>query len=309
MQYFSTLALIFVGVLLPGAAQYTFASSDPYCYGKTPKSAMSTALKSSYVVMGKCDMPQRFNEPTTVLWRSTGTYEPDIGRTTEDIVVLAARLDEPSQFYGRSQTVMRCLADPWLTTDAICDGTVASASAPLNRINATNTIDWGHSSPLGAMIAEKINHYRRPYGSIVNDGARKDLNSQYQHYDLVQYKTNPNMLQSTAPIITSPQPNARVTSSSFKIQIAPSNNLTGTHILVQFTKTDGPPNQLRPTYAWRRLTSELANGAYLPTDIVTKGQWTLRARIDAPQLGDFSADVPFTYEPAIATKPRKGIGM
>lgn len=207
--------------------------------------------------------------------------------------------------------MMRCIADPWLTINSTCDGIVATADAPLNRPGAAHTIGWGQSLSLGSIITGKINYYSRPYSAILNDGARNALNVQYQErYSQVQYKANPNMLQSTAPIIESPQPNARVTSSSFKIQIVPSKNLNGTHILVQFTKEDGPPNVLKPTYTWRRLTSELRNGASLPTDIITtKGRWTLRARIDAPQLGDFSDDVPFTYEPAIATKPRKGVGM
>ena len=308
MKCFSILALIVVGVLFPGAAQHTFGSGDPYCYGKTLESAASTARKSTYVFMEECDLPRtRLNQPATVVWRGIGTYEPGTGGTTEDIVIFAPRLDESSRPYGRFQAMMRCIADPWLTVNSTCDGIVAIADTPMNRLGAARTIGWGQSFPLGPTITGKIKYYGRPYSAISNDGASKALNVQYQErYGQVQYKANPNMLQSTAPIIESPQPNARVTSSSFKIQIVPSKNLTGTHILVQFTKDDGPPNQLKPTYAWRRLTSELSNGAYLPTDIIaTKGRWTLRARIDAPQLGDFSADVPFIYEPAIAIKPRK----
>src|SRR5688572_17900526 len=95
MQYFSIFALILVGVLFPGAAQHTFGSSDPYCYGKTLKSATSTARTSRYVFTEKCLLPERLNQSTTILWRGIGTYEPGTGRTTEDIVVLAQRPDEP----------------------------------------------------------------------------------------------------------------------------------------------------------------------------------------------------------------------
>ena len=312
MNYLSLLALILIGVVFPGIAQRTFGSSDPYCYGKTLESAVSPARKSTYVFMEKCVLQEtRFNQSTTILWRGIGMYEPATGRTTENIVVLAQRPDEPVRAYGRFQAMMRCPADPWLTTTSTCNDIVATGDGPLHRMGEVNSIGWMPSSRLGARVAGKINFYSRPYSAILNDGDGKALNVQYpERYSQVQYKRNPNMLQSTAPIIESPQPNARVTSSSFKIQIVPSKNLSGTHILVQFTKDDGPPNQLKPTYAWRRLTSELRDGAYLPTDIVaTKGRWTLRARIDAPQLGDFSDDVPFIYEPAIAIKPRKGVGM
>src|SRR5215467_2258433 len=56
-MHFSILALMLVGVLFPGAAQYAFGSTEPYCYGKTSKSA-STALRPTYVFTAKCDLPQ-----------------------------------------------------------------------------------------------------------------------------------------------------------------------------------------------------------------------------------------------------------
>lgn len=112
---------------------------------------------------------------------------------------------------------------------------------------------------------------------------------------------------STAPKIISPQSNTRVISSAFKIQIVPQSHFSGTHILVHFTKLGAPAGQLTQTFPWVMPTSELAKGASLPTNIFTSnlgGPWSVRARVESPKPGDFSADVPFTFAPVATTKPR-----
>lgn len=312
---------VFCFLIVLGARD-TFASgeflhlpeTDPDygCYGRAPQSATFTNQKSTYVFTGKCDLLRtRLNLRTTAPWTGTGTYEPATGRTTEDIIVPAPRLDEPSRPYGRFQAAMRCSADPWLTTKLTCDNITSTVDAPLDRTGAANTMGWRQPFPLGPLITSKISYYARPYTSILKDDARKALNAQYRSRFPKAYTPSAIYLGPSAPIIISPQPNVRITSGSFKIQMTPSKYFTGTHILVQFTKVDGPANQLKPTYAWSRTTGELANGAYLPTDIVnSNGNWTLRARIEAPKPGDFSAAVPFVYQPAPMTiQPRRNIDI
>lgn len=285
---------------------------EPECYGGLPKKASFTAATSAwhtYSFSGKCGLLHtRLHLQTFAPWTGTGTYNPATGQTTEDVVVPAARLDEPSRPYGRFQTTMHCASDPWLTIKIKCTRIVPTVDAPLDRPGAANASGWRQAMPLAPMITDTIQRYSRPFTSILTDDTRRALNQQYRL--VFQTKVNPLVRKPNAPNIIYPQPNTRITSSSFKIQIVPSQMLTGTHIFVQFTRLDGPPNTLKPTYAWTRPTSELVNSTYLPTDIVnSKGNWSLRARIEAPKPGDFSADVPFVYAPAIATKPRGGFDI
>lgn len=203
----------------------------------------------------------------------------------------------------------RCSQDPWLTAKAC---TLNDASPERQSKLNMHLMNYMINPPIIASA--------RPFSAALLSSAQLTALNQQQQASRVSQAWQPARTKqgtaaiyvdkANAPIIMSPQPNTRITSSSFKIQITPSQNLGGTHILVQFTKVDGPANQLKPTYTWTRLTSALANGAYLPTDIVNSaGNWTLRARIDAPKPGDFSAEVPFTYAPAIATTPRTGFDI
>lgn len=285
---------------------------DRECYGHLPQKATFGSTLSTYQFSGKCDLYQtRLNLPTTAPWTGTGTYEPATGRTTEDVIVPAPRIDEPSRPYGRFQATMHCIADPWLTTHLKCTKIVPTVDAPLDRPGAANTAGWRQKYPLSPMITGALSTYGRPFTSILTDATRVALNKQHSNPLGLQTKVNPMVLKPNSPIIIYPQPNTRVTSRDYKIQVVPSQMLNGSHILVQFTKLDLPPNTLKPTYAWVRPTSELVNSTYLPNDIVnSNGHWSLRARIEAPKPGDFSAEVPFVYAPApIAVQPRKNIDI
>lgn len=274
------------------------------------KTAAFDSKSSIYQFSGECTLRHtRLKLLTTAPWTATGTFDPKTTSTSEDIVVPAARIDQPSRPYGRFQAKMHCPSDPWLTQNIACNGIVPTIDAPLDQ-TAPNAVGWQQSEPLAPKIRDVLVYNRRPFTAVLSDDMRRALNKQHSNPLGLQTKVNPMVVQPNSPIIISPQPNTRVTSNAFKIQIVPSKMLTGTHILVQFTKVDGPANQLKPTYSWLRPTGELASGAYLPTDLVnSKGNWKIRARIDAPKPGDFSAEVPFTYAPAIATKPRTGFDI
>lgn len=197
--------------------------------------------------------------------------------------------------------------DPWLSEPRLkCRGT---------QLNAQG--EFALKTVLVNALMEQIQRQQRPFtarhpfdrnGLVAKRNA--DLQREAAPVPRLQTKANP-LAISNAPIIHSPQTDTRITSSNFKIHITASKMLTGSHILVQFTKMDGSANTLKPTYSWRRPTSELAEGTYFPTDIVnSNGNWSLRARIDAPKPGDFSADVPFIYAvPPIAILPRKNIDI
>lgn len=267
----------------------------------------SSASHAQYNSRGFCDIVRIYPNSKTeqsydsIKWEALGKHTANLGESEEKISLLRlVRPDQPNyQTIGIITAKMKCSQDPWLNPPQFgCTDLFYGRSETLSKYNLDNLYAKDKSVPRT---------------SLLPSNQRAALQRQLQASQPARLKPNNPAIYAnlaTAPIIMNPQPNTRVTSSAFKIQIVPSKMLTGTHILVQFTKVDGPANQLKPTYAWSRPTSELANGASLPTNIVSNGQWTLRARIDAPKPGDFSADVPFAYAPApIAITPRKNIDI
>ena len=159
------------------------AGPDSYgCLGPGPQNQNPnpfTPTKFTYVFAGSCSMAQTsLNLNVKVPWTGVGTYEPATGKASEDIIVPAPRIDQPSRPYGRFIVTMHCRTDPWLDPNSICDHISPSVDSPLDHI-APNTMGWKPPFALGPYIVNTINAAKRPFTSYMSDDARNNLNRQY----------------------------------------------------------------------------------------------------------------------------------
>ncbi|HJT21152.1 MAG TPA: hypothetical protein VJ746_11815 [Nitrospira sp.] len=148
-----------------------------------PKNVTFTPTRFTYVFAGTCTLTQtRGNLDVTVPWTGVGTYDPPTGRTAEDIIVPAPRIDQPSRPYGRFQATMHCSRDPWLNPDIKCDRIAPTVYAPLDN-TAPNTMGWKQPYPLAPIITSTIQQNGRPYTAMnMNQGVVNKLNQQYGAY-------------------------------------------------------------------------------------------------------------------------------
>jgi hypothetical protein len=168
-----------------GSGELIFAP-DTGCYGGPPKNVTFTPARFTYVFTGSCTLLQtRANLPVEVPWTGVGTYDPPTGRTAEDIIVPAPRIDQPSRPYGRFQATMHCSRDPWLNPDVKCDQIAPTVYAPLDN-TPPNVIGYKQPFPLGPEITGRIQQYGRPYTSMLTQDAVNKLNQQYGAFDAQQ---------------------------------------------------------------------------------------------------------------------------
>lgn len=166
------------GELVPG--------DDHGCYGDGPQNATFTSTRFTYVSAGYCTLARtRLNLDVTVHWTGVGNYDPRNGQTTEDIIVPAPRIDEPSRPYGHFQAAMHCARDPWLNPDMKCDHIAPTVYAPLDN-TGPNAKGWKQPYPLSPIIMGTIQQTGRPYTATMSQDAVNKLNRQYGAYEAQQ---------------------------------------------------------------------------------------------------------------------------
>src|SRR5713226_6633327 len=156
------------------------AGNDYGCWGPGPQNPNPfTPAKFTYVFAGSCALAQtRLNLDVSVPWTGVGNYEPATGNTSEDIIVPAPRIDQPSRPYGRFIVTMHCGGDPWLNQNVTCDRIAPTVDSPLDH-TAPNAVGWKPPFALGPYITDAINYSKRPFTSAMTDDARNNLNRLY----------------------------------------------------------------------------------------------------------------------------------
>lgn len=233
-------------------------------------------------------------------WKAEGKYNLATKVTEEKFDLFSTSL---RSLAGSFTSNMVCVRDPW------------REEAPGGPCQFVDTKASGKPPPVFvsdlSTTAQGV-----PFSSVLTPSERVKLNQQYQIFLARSQQREPGAppgtveryLQ-TAPTIVTPTINGYMVYKKSKFTIRPAQNFNGSQILVQFTRLNAPAGQLNETFAWTMQTAILAQGADIPNEIfgTRTGPWKVRARIDAPKAGDFSAEVPFQYvmqSPAVTTKPK-----
>jgi hypothetical protein len=199
------------------------------------------------------------------------------------------------QSAGSFTSTMQCDQDPWL-----------EAPGPCQFIVTTPT-----GSPPGTFVGDMAMVVpSAPFSSALTTGERAELNLQFHIFLSVRQKVGPESLttvESTAPIIVAPHHNGYMVYKKSEFVIEPAPNFPGDEILVEFRRLDTPGAPRKP---WRVPATTLSSGVLIPFQIfgAQPGPYAMRARIDAPQPGDFSREIRFEYlmESPFLTTPSKG---
>jgi hypothetical protein len=235
-------------------------ASDLGCYGAGPANVNFTPTRYTYVFSGSCYLLQtRLNLPVTVPWTGVGNYDPTTGQSSEDIIVPAPRIDQPSRPYGRFLASMHCSADPWLNPNMKCDHISPSIDAPLDN-TAPNAIGWKQAFPLGPVITGTIMQTGRPYTSTMSQDAVNNLNRQYGAFqakneaDMAARRLNQKLTapalqqqalinQTVSPFILSPAAGQRfIAQRAIPIKLAPPQGWSVTSYLVHIERRDANGN-------------------------------------------------------------------
>jgi hypothetical protein len=117
-------------------------------------------------------------------------------------------------------------------------------------------------------------------------------------------------VHSTAPTIIEPYDNGPlIFQGSLRFKASPSPYLSGDSADVEFTYNDAPPNKPYVN-KWFTTVGDMNKGVVVPPGVTSTmpGSWKVRARIAAPQAGDWSDYVFFRMVSPPVTTPLQGIG-
>jgi hypothetical protein len=225
-------------------------------------------------------------------WVAEGRYKPATKAIYEKLEFFNVTTRQSA---GSLTSKMQCDQDPWL-----------EAPGPCQFIVTTPT-----GSPPGTFVGEMTRVVpSAPFSSALTTGERAALNRQFDIFLSVRQKIGPASLitvESTAPIIVRPQQNGYMLYKKSEFVIEPVPSFPGDQILVEFRRLDTPGAQRKP---WLLPATVLSSGVLIPHVIfgTQPGPYAMRARIDAPEPGDFSREVRFEYlmESPFLTTPSKG---
>ena len=225
-------------------------------------------------------------------WVADGRYNPGTKAIYEklDFFQTPAR-----QFVGSLTSTMHCDQDPWLEAPGPCQAIVTTPAG----------------IPPGAFVGDMSGVVpSAPFSSALTIGERAELNRQYDIALAVRQRVGPaslSMYESTAPIIVRPHHRGYMVYKKSEFAIEPAANFPGDQILVEFRRLDIPGAQRQP---WLMPATLLRSGVLIPFQIfgAQPGPYAMRARIDAPEVGDFSREVRFDYlmESPIFSTPSEG---
>ena len=225
-------------------------------------------------------------------WIAEGRYKPAIKAIHEKLEFFSKTTRQSAGFFT---STMQCDQDPWLEAPGPCQFVVTTPTG----------------SPPGTFVGDmNMVVPSAPFSSALTIGERAELNRQFDIFLSVRQRIGPASLTtsvSSAPIIVRPQQNGYMLYKKSEFVIEPAPHFPGDQILVEFRRLDTPGAQRKP---WLLPATLLGSGVVIPFQIfgAQPGPYAMRARIDAPEPGDFSREVRFEYllEAPFLTTPSRG---
>jgi hypothetical protein len=211
-------------------------------------------------------------------WVAEGRYHPATKAINEKFDFFNIMTRQSASF----TSTMQCAQDPWL-----------EAAGPCQFIVTTPT-----GSPPGSFVGDMNTVVpSAPFSSALTPGERAELNRQFGIFLSVRQRIGPASLTtavSTAPIILRPHQNGYMLRRKSEFVIEPAPGFPGDEIYVEFWRLDMPGAKRAE---WKLPATLFGSGVLIPDVIfgAQPGPWAMRARIDAPQPGDFSREVRFDY--------------